>query len=209
MAAARDDEVVAVVHLRARIIALGSEMGEGACHVKAPKCLGAFLDRRALRDHARDQPLEDFQLKPERAVGGAGDFSFQFTQLGGGEAHLAGQRLAVDEGRIERRGHELVAVLSGDFDEIAEHVVVADFQAAHAGRLRIARLQGGDHAAGFVAQAARFVEARVIAFAHEAAVTLEGGQLGGERGGQLGGQHADRAAAGLQRVGNFRRHVLE
>ena len=60
-----------------------------------------------------------------------------------------------------------------------------DLQAADAGVLGVARLQRGDDAAGFVAQRARLVERRVVAFAHEAAVALEGGQLGGERGRQV------------------------
>ncbi len=209
MAAAGDDEVVAVVDVRARIVALGGESAKRARHVEPGERFGAFLDRGGLRDHARREPLEDVQLQPERAVGGAGDLGFQFAQFGGGEAHLTGQRLAVDEGRVERRGEQLVAVLGGDLDEIAEHVVVANFKRADAGLFGILRLQRGDHAAGFVAQAARLVEARVVAFAHEAAVALERGQLGGERGGKFGGQHAVGAAAGRQRVGDFRRYFLQ
>ncbi len=115
----------------------------------------------------------------------------------------------MDEGRVERRGEQLVAVLGGDLDEIAEHVVVADFERADAGLFGIFRLQRGDHAARFVAQAARLVECRVVAFAHETAVALERGQFGGERGGKLGGQHAVRSAAGRQRVGDFRRDIFQ
>jgi hypothetical protein len=48
-------------------------------------------------------------------------------ELGGGEAHLAGKRLAMDEARVERRLHELVAMLRRHLDEIAQHVVVPDF----------------------------------------------------------------------------------
>ena len=205
MTAAFDDEVVAVVDLRARIVALGGEMGKRARNVEAGKRFGAFLDLRALRDHAGGEPLEDVELQPERAVGGAGDFGFQFAQLGGGEAHLAGERLAVDESGIERRGKQLVAVLSRDLDEIAEHVVVADFQSAHAGVVGVARLQRSDDAARFVAQRARLVERGVVALAHEAAVALEAGQFGGKRGGKLGGQHAVRTLARAQRVGDLRR----
>ena len=87
------------------------------------------------------QLVENVELEAERALGGAGDLCFQLAQLGGGEAHLAGQRLAVDEGGVERRGHQLVAVLGGHLDEIAEHVVVAHFERAHAGLFGIARLQ--------------------------------------------------------------------
>ena len=121
----------------------------------------------------RGQLLEGLELDAERAVGGAGDLGFELAELGGGEAHLAGQRLAVDEGRVERRRHQLVAVLRRHLDEIAEHVVVADLQRLHGRGVGIARLQRRDHAAGFVAQRARLVERGVVARAHEAAVALE------------------------------------
>ena len=183
MAPAVDDEFEAVVDHGPRVVALGGEMRQGARHVERGQRLGALLDRAALRRHLRRQPLEDLELDAERALGGAGDLGLQLAEFGGGEAHLAGQRLPVDEGCAVRGGGELVAVLRGDLDEIAEHVVVANFQTANAGRLGVARLQGGDHAARFVAQAARLVERRVVAFAHEAAVALEGGQFVGERGG--------------------------
>ena len=107
--------------------------------------------------------------------------------------------------RVERRGHQLVAVLRRHLDEIAEHVVVPDLEDADAGVFGVARLQRGDDAARFVAQRARLVERGVVAFAHEAAVALEGGQFGGERRGQFGRQHAVGRAAGLHRVGDFRR----
>ena len=68
---------------------------------------------------------------------------------------------------------QLLAVLRRHLDEIAEHVVVAHFQCAHAGLVGVTRLQRRDHAAGFVAQRARLVERRVVAGAHEAAVALE------------------------------------
>ena len=209
MAAAFDDEVVAGVDLRTRIVALGGEMGERARNIEAGERLGAFLDRVGLRDHARREPLEDVQFQPERAVGGAGDLGFQLAQLGGGEAHLAGQRLAMDEGGIERGGQQLVAVLGGDLDEIAEHVVVADFQPAYAGLFGIARLQRGDHAARFVAQRARLVEARVVAFAHESAVALERGQFGGERALQVLRPACRPGGGRKQRVGDFRRDVVQ
>ena len=80
---------------------------------------------------------------------------------------------------------QLVAVLRGHLDEIAEHVVVPDLERAHAGLLGIARLQRRDHAARFVAQRARLVERGVVARAHEAAVALEQRQLVAERRGKL------------------------
>jgi len=57
------------------------------------------------------------------------------------------KRLAMDDGGIQRRRHQLVAVLRGHLDEIAEHVVVADLQALHAGVVGVARLHRGHHEA--------------------------------------------------------------
>ena len=76
---------------------------------------------------------------------------------------------------------QLLAVLRGDLDEIAQHVVVAHLQRAHAGLVGVARLQRRDHAARFIAQRAGLVERRVVAGAHEAAVALQIGQVVGER----------------------------
>ena len=90
----------------------------------------ASLMRVGRRRHRRRKPLEGLELDAERAIGGAGDLGFELAQLGGGEAHLAGERLAMDEGRVVRRRQQLVAVLRRHLDEIAEHVVVPDFQRA-------------------------------------------------------------------------------
>ncbi len=92
--------------------------------------------------------------------------------------------------------HQLLAVLRGHLDEIAEHVVVPDLQRAHAGLVGVARLQRGDHPARFVAQRARLVERGVVAGAHEAAVALEQRQFVGERRRQLG---CDRGIGPAQR----------
>ncbi len=84
-----------------------------------------------------------------------------------------------------------------------------DPQETDAGVLGIARLQGGNDTAGFIAQRACFIECFVVALAHEAAVALEGGQIGRQCGGQFRGEHAVGLAAGLHRLGDFRRRVLE
>ncbi len=79
----------------------------------------------------------------------------------------------MDEGRIQRRGHQLVAVLRGNFDEIAEHVVVANLEALDAGVVGVARLHRGNHQPRGIAQIAGLVQRGFIARAHEAAVALE------------------------------------
>jgi hypothetical protein len=109
------------------------------------------------------EPLEDLELQAERAVAGIGDLGFDLAEFGRRKTYLAGQRLAMDEGGVERRHHQLVAVLRRDLDEIAEHIVVADLKAFDAGRFGVARLQRRHHAARFVAQIAASRRGRVIA----------------------------------------------
>ena len=48
----------------------------------------------------RAEPLEDLELELERAVAGIGDLGLDLAELGRGEADLARQRLAMDEGRV-------------------------------------------------------------------------------------------------------------
>ena len=78
-----------------------------------------------------------------------------------------------------------------------------DLEDADARFFGVARLQGGNDTARFIAQRARLVERCVIALAHEAAVALEGGQFGRQCGGQFGGEHAVRLAAGLRSLRRF------
>ena len=96
--------------------------------------------------------------QPKRALGGAGDLRLQLAQLGGGETHLAGERLTVNKDAVERRRHQPFAVLRGDLDEIAKHIVVLDLENADARFFDVTRLQCGDDAPDFVAQRARLVE---------------------------------------------------
>ena len=90
--------------------------------------------------------------------------------------------------------HQLVAVLRRHLDEIAEHIVVADFQALDAGVVGIARLHRGDHEPRGVAQIAGLVERAVIAFADKAAVALDQRQLFGQRALEFARQIARRLA---------------
>ena len=101
----------------------------------------------------------------------------------------------MDEGRVQRRRHQLVAVLRRHLDEIAEHVVVADLQALDAGLVGVARLHRGDDEARGVAQIAGLIERGFVAFAHEAAVALDQRQLLGQRAFEFARQIARRAGA--------------
>src|SRR6476646_6990742 len=145
MPAAFDDESMAIVDLRPCVVTLGSKLSKRTGHIETSKCLGTILNVGALRDHAGRKPLEDLQLQSERALGSAGNFCFEFAEVGGGKANLAGEGLAVDEGCVEWCRHQPLAVLGGDFDEIAEHVIVLDLEDTDARVLGVARLQARDN----------------------------------------------------------------
>ena len=113
----------------------------------------------------------------------------------------------MDEGRVQGRRHQFVAVLRGDLDEIAEHVVVADLQALDAGIVGVARLHRGDDEARGVAQIAALVERRLIAFADETAVALDQRQLLGERAFEFAREIARRAAQRLHHRGDLLRRI--
>src|SRR5262249_50872892 len=130
MPAAGDDEDVTVIDLRPRVIAFGGKLRERARYIETRQRLGAQLDVVALRDHLRRQALEYLQLEAKRSLGGAGDLRFKFAQLSCREADLPGERLAMDEGAVERRRHQPFAVLGGDLDKIAQHIVVLDLEDA-------------------------------------------------------------------------------
>ncbi len=184
MPPALDDEIERAVDLGAHVVALDRQRRERGRHIEHGERLRRALDRLGGGGHLRGKPLENLQLHRERAIRGAGDLGLQRGELGGGEAHLPGQRLAMDEGRIQRRREQLLAVLRGDLDEIAQHVVVAHLERADAGLVRVARLQRRHHAARFIAQRARLVERAVVAGAHEAAVALQIRQVIGKRRGE-------------------------
>ena len=91
---------------------------------------------RLLGEHRLGKPGEDVELERQRPVGGRGDARLELGKLERREAHDIGERLAVHEGLGMRRLGQDAGIGRGDLDEIAEHVVVADFQRFDAGRLR-------------------------------------------------------------------------
>ena len=98
------DEVERAVDLRPHIVCARPRASASAAATSSTaSASAAALIVVARGDHRGGEPLENLELEAERAVGGAGDLGFQLAELGGGEAHLAGQRLAVDEGRVQRR----------------------------------------------------------------------------------------------------------
>ena len=205
--AAFDVEIEPRHDLRPHITARGRERRQGAGDVEPGERRARRLDGVACRRHRDREAFERFQLDSERALGRGRDLGLELAELGGGEARLAGERLAVDEAGVERRRHQLVGVLRRDIDEISQHVVVPDFQRADIALLRVARLQRGDHPAQFVAQCARVVERFVIPRPDEAAVALERGQLVGESAREFRGDRRIDAAQRCLRLRDLGRHL--
>ena len=181
MAAAADHKRERAIDSGAHIVAFDSERRQRRCHVDHGKRLRRKLDGRGCRGNHGGKAFENFQFQRQGALGGIGDLGFEFAELGGGEAHLSGGGLPVDECGVERRRHQFVTVLRRDVDEIAQHIVVPDFQRADAGGLGIFHLERGDDAPRFIAQRPGLVERGVIAGADKAAVAAERRQFIGQR----------------------------
>ena len=103
----------------------------------------------------------------------------------------------MNESRVERRPQQLLALRLRDLEKIAEEIIVLKLELTRLGELAIARLQGCDHRASFVAQRAGFVEAGVETWPHETAVAALQGQIVGKRLAKPGGQcGVDRGGGG-------------
>ena len=209
MPAAFDGKAERAVDFGPHIIVVDRELGQRGRDVEQRKGMRGGAQIVAGASDHRAEPLEDLQLQPQRAVAGIGDLGFDLAEFGGGEADLAGQRLAMDEGRVQRRRHQLVAVLRRHLDEIAEHIVVADLEALDAGVVGVARLHRGDDEARGVAQVAGLVERGLIAFANEAAVALDQRQLLGQRALEFARQLARRAAQRRHHRSDILRRMIE
>jgi hypothetical protein len=208
MAPADDDEIAAGVDFGPHIAAFGRKRRQTRRHIDGGKRLGRRLDVFGSRHRLRGEAIEDFKLHPERAFCRTGDLGFEAAKLGRGETDSAGEGLAVNERGVPRRAHQLVAVLGGHLDEIAEHVVVPDFQRPDLGLVGIARLQGRNHAPRFVAQRPRLVEGFIIMRADKSAVAPQQRQVLAERGGKLGRDcriGPSQRDSGVRNLGDLRR----
>jgi hypothetical protein len=103
MASAGDRKSQTVVDLGAHIIPLDRENSQRRRDIDDGERVRRRLDRGARRGDAGGQAIEDFELERQGALGGVGDLGFKFAELRGGKAHLPGERLPMDERRIERR----------------------------------------------------------------------------------------------------------
>ena len=129
------------------------------------------------RGDRRHQGVVQFGFQRQHPRRRLTDARFEPRQFVGAVARGVGHALPVTE-----FGPKLAGEARVDLDEIADDVVVADFERRDAGGRGVTGLKRGDVAAAFIAQAPQFVHVGAVAGGNKAAVA------GGER--QVGRQSA-------------------
>src|SRR5208282_5191393 len=94
---------------RAGPVALDSEFGERGGDVDLSERRAEAAQAFAFGEASLPETLEDVEFERERLVGRRRDARLQVDERVGGEAHRAGHRLAMDEGRVERGFQERLA----------------------------------------------------------------------------------------------------
>ena len=156
MASALDRESERGVDLRARPVALDGKFGERRGDIDPGERGAEAAHARRLRAHAC-AAARRFEFERQRAFGGGGDLRLEIGEFAGREAHRVGHRLAMDEGRVERRLEQLLALRLRHLDKKAEEILCLILSAGRRS-FEIFRLQRGDDVAAFVAQRAGLVE---------------------------------------------------
>ncbi len=104
--------------------AVGGELGEAGGDVDRREPLGGAPDVGFARQNEAGELGENRLLAAQRLIGGGGDLDLQLGEIGGRKAHRVGHRLAMDEGRVERRPQQLLALRLRNLEKIAEEIIV-------------------------------------------------------------------------------------
>src|SRR5277367_3692249 len=123
MTAAFDGKTKRAIDLRPYVIIVHRALRERRRNIETGEGMRGGAQILTRLNCERAESVENFQLQSQRPVTGIGNLGFDLAELGGGEADLSRQRLAMNEDRVERRRRQLVAVLGCNLDKITEHVV--------------------------------------------------------------------------------------
>ena len=176
MTAADDEEFAGVVEFGANVIAVGSELGERGEDVELGDSGGSAAEAGSIGGDAGANVDEELALDFVDAFVGGEDFAFVFFEFGRSET------LGVDEGLLALViGGSEMEIGFGNFNVVAEDLVVADFEGVDGGALALALFHGGDDLLGVQAEVAEFVEFGVIAGADDARLGGDSGRFVGDR----------------------------
>ena len=126
----------------------------------AASAAAALRNRVFGGEHRARQLVEQRKLARQRFARRVQDAAFERGKLVGGEAHGVGERLLVAEDRRMRLSLKRGGGAGAHLDEIAEHLIVLNFERLDAGLRRIGRLQLGEHDLGVGGELAQLVKRR-------------------------------------------------
>ena len=165
-----DAEFVALVHDRAAVVVLGGDLRQCRQNVQLGDGVGGSLDAVELTADGAEQFGEELVFQRDEPLVRAQNLAFQLFQLLRDVAFAGGEGLFADVGL---RHHAFIGV--ADLDEVAENVVVADFQLGDAGLLPQTGLELGEDALGVIPDGTQFVHLGVVARGDDAAIFQGGG----------------------------------
>ncbi len=188
MAAALDDEIKRIVDLGAGPVAYRGKLRQRRRDIDGGERLGHRLDRWFGGKDLPGELFENADFPCQRLVRGRRNLGLKLGELRSRETHRAGHRLAMHEGRVERRLQQLFTLRLRHFDEIAEEIIVLELELLGLGPSSVLRLQFGDDFAALVAQGAQPVEIDVVARTDKITVARLQRQLARKR---IGEPHRD------------------
>ena len=158
MATALDDQFAILGKLGTLVVALGGKVGEAGQHIQFRQHRRCLADAPRLVRHQAPGGEEQVALEGVASLLRVKDLRFQFLQLRRGEPFGIHERLLAF---VIRRSKVQIGLR--DFDVIAEDTVEADFQRRDAGAFALAGFDLGQQLFAVLAQAAEFVELRIVA----------------------------------------------
>ena len=164
-----DGQHIAVVHHGAAVVVFRSHLRQRSQYIQLGNGVGGALDAVQLGTDALQQFVKQTALQRDEPLVRAKDLAFQLLQLLRDVTLAGGKGLLAD---VSLRHKVLIGI--ADFDEVAEHMVIADLQLGDAGLLPQTGFQLRQHALGVIADGAQFVHLGVVALGNDTTI-LEGG----------------------------------
>ena len=164
-----DGQHIAVVHHGAAVVVFRSDLRQRSQYIQLGNGIGGALDTIQLGTDAFQQFVKQAAFQRDEPLVRAKDLAFQLLQLLRDVTLAGGEGLLADIGLRHK-----VFVGVAHLDEVAEHMVIANFQLGNAGLLPQAGFQLCQNALGVIADGAQLVHLGMVTLGNDAAI-LEGG----------------------------------